>query len=81
MYYKVLMEGGHLGSGKSYDMTRYFIADSMVSIFDLLGRFPRLKTKGVSKSVKLIEPISEEEFKSGKAKESTDPYLSRHSAR
>ncbi|MDT8316399.1 MAG: hypothetical protein RQ824_00220 [bacterium] len=78
MYYKVLMEGGHMGAGKSYDMCRYFSVSNVGVIFDLLGRMPRLKSKGVSGSVKLIEPISREEFRKGRNDEGRDPYLTRH---
>lgn len=78
MYYKVMMEGGHMGAGKSYDMTRYFKADNLLTVFDLLATMPRLKTKGVSKSVRQIEQISEEEFRLGKHAESEDFYLLRH---
>ena len=78
MYYKVLMEGGHMGAGKSYDMCRYFSAGNIEAIFDLLGKMPRLKSKGVSSSVKLIAPISKEEFRKGRRSEEADPYLTRH---
>ena len=78
MYYKVLMEGGHMGAGKSYDMCRYFSVSNIGVIFDLLGRMPRLKSKGLGSSVKLIEPISREEFKKGRSSETADPYLTCH---
>lgn len=78
MYYKVMMEAGHMGAGKSYDMTRYFEADSLGVIFSLLDHFPRLKSKGVSRAVKLIEPVAEEEYLEGKEDEQQDPYLMRH---
>jgi len=78
MYYKVLMDGGHMGAGKSYDMCRYFSVSNVGVIFDLLGRMPRLKSKGVSGAVKLIEPISQEEFRKGRNSEARDPYLACH---
>jgi len=78
MYYKVLMEGGHVGAGKSHDMCRYFQAKNLTDIFDLLGKMPRLKSKGFSKSVKLIETISEEEFMKGRHYEMYDAYLTTH---
>ena len=78
MYYKVLMEGGHMGAGKSYDMCRYFSVSHIGNIFDLLARMPRLKTKGASRSVKLIEAITREEFRRGKRRETGDAYLTRH---
>ena len=78
MYYKVLMEGGHMGAGKSYDMVRYFQADSLLSVFDILSHLPRLKTKGAGKSVKQIEPVSKREYVEGRWYEKKDPYLTRH---
>ncbi len=78
MYYRVLMEGGHMGAGKSYDMVRYFQADSLLSIFDILSHLPRLKTKGAGKAVKQIEPVSKREYVEGRDDEARDPYLTRH---
>ena len=75
MYYKVLMEGGHMGAGKSYDMTRYLQADNLVSILDSLKKMPRLKAKGFSRSVKEITAVSCEEFSRGKKMEGEDNYL------
>ena len=78
MYYKVLMEGGHMGAGKSYDMKRYFQADSLISILDTLKKMPRLKVKGFSRSVKEISTVSRDEFCQGKNMEGRDNYLMRH---
>ena len=66
-----------MGAGKSYDMCRYFKADNLLSIFNLLDRMPRLKSKGAGRSVKLIEAVSKEEFLKGKYRESDDAYLAR----
>ena len=78
MYYKVLMEGGHMGAGRSYDMTRYLQADNLISILDTLKKMPRLKVKGFSRSVKEIATVSREEFFEGKKMEGRDNYLTRH---
>ena len=78
MYYKVLMEGGHMGAGSSYDMCRYFKAESISAIFNLLGRLPRLKKKGLTDAVKLVEQVSEQEYRVGRHGEAMDPYLTRH---
>jgi hypothetical protein len=78
MYYKVLMEGGHMGAGKSYDMTRYLQADSLISILDILKKMPRLKVKGFSRAVKEIAAVSREEFFRGKEREGRDNYLTQH---
>jgi len=77
MYYKVLMEGGHMGAGKSYDMARYLQADGLVSILDMLKKMPRLKAKGFGRAVKEIRAVSREEFCQGKKMEARDNYLMR----
>ena len=43
MYYKVLMEGGHMGAGKSYDMCRYCNVSNVGVIFDLLKKMPSME--------------------------------------
>ena len=78
MYYKVLMEGGHMGAGKSYDMCRYFSVSNVGVIFNLLKKMSRLKSKGAGRSLKLIEPITKEEYRKGRSREARDPYLVRH---
>ena len=32
-YFKVVLKGGHMGAGKSYDLVRYYCAQDMVSAF------------------------------------------------
>ncbi len=67
-----------MGAGNSYDMCRYFSVSNVGMIFDLLKRMPRLKSKGSGSSVKLIEPISKEEYRIGRSSEARDPYLTCH---
>lgn len=65
MYYKVIMERGHMGAGKSFDMVRYLKADDLEAIFNRLQYFPCLKSKGPGKSLKLLKSISRAEFLEG----------------
>ena len=77
MYYKVLVEGGHLGAGKSYDVARYIKAQDFNILCDALNNMPRIKGKGALKGVREIVLITEEEFRIGKRKESEEAYLMR----
>ncbi len=74
-FFKVVLEGGHVGAGKSYDMVRYMRGRDIGEIMERVMRMPRVKKKGRSVSIKLIVPISYEEYKKGKIKEKNDPYL------
>jgi len=75
MFFKLILEGGHVGAGKSFDMVRYFRGEDIVSVMDSALRTPRVKKKSNGQSIKLIEPISEQEYLSGKIVEAKDPYL------
>jgi hypothetical protein len=77
MFFKVVMDGGHMGAGKSCEFIRYFEADDTMDLFDLLKAFPGLKNKDSASSIRLIESISEEAFERGKQADRTDPYYSR----
>ena len=77
MFFKVVMNGGHMGSGKSCEFIRYFEADDAMDLFSLLKAFPGLKNKDSASGIKLIKAIDEEEFELGKLAEKNDPYYSR----
>ncbi len=74
-YFKVVIEGGHVGAGKSYDMVRYMKGRDIGEIFLKVMSMPRVKRKGRSIAIKLIEPISYQEYLEGKKREKMDPYL------
>jgi len=78
MYFKLVMEGGHVGAGKSYDMVRYFEGDDIFGVFSRAFRTPRLKKKEFGSGVKLIQEISWREYIAGKGRERKDPYLNRN---
>lgn len=75
MFFKLILEGGHVGAGKSYDMVRYFRGKDIISVMDSVLKTPRVKKKEGGQSVKLIQPISEKEYIRGKTIEAGDPYL------
>lgn len=74
MYFKVIMEMGHLGSGKSFEIIRFFEAEDAMMLMSLLANYPALKSKNSMSSVKLIKPISKEEFERGKIKQQAYSY-------
>ena len=75
MFFKLILEGGHLGAGKSYDIVRYLRGRDIVSVLSWAFSIPRAKKKDSGKGIKLIKEISEKEYLVGKKREKTDPYL------
>ena len=75
MYFKLVMEGGHVGAVKSYEMVRYFQGDDIFGVLARSRRTPRLKKKERGGSIKLIKEISWGEYLTGKGRERRDPYL------
>jgi hypothetical protein len=45
MYYRAIIECGHMGAGKSVDTVRYFRAENPVDLFSAAARIPRAKGK------------------------------------
>jgi hypothetical protein len=75
MLFKLILEGGHLGAGKSYDVVRYFRGKDIVSVLTWAFHIPRVKKKESGKGIKMIREISKKEYVLGKMKERKDPYL------
>jgi hypothetical protein len=75
MYFKLVMEGGHVGAGKSYDMVRYFEGDDIFGVLARSLHTPRLKKKEFGSGIKLIKEISWQEYSYGKGRERKDQYL------
>ena len=78
MYFKLVMEGGHVGAGKSYDMVRYFEGDDIFGVLSRSFHTPRLKKKESGSGIKFIKEISWPEYIAGKGQERKDPYLNRN---
>jgi len=75
MYFKLVMEGGHVGAGKSYEMVRYFQGNDIFAILARTRSIPRLKKKESGGGIKFIKEISWREYLTGKGRERRDPYL------
>ncbi|OGP84262.1 MAG: hypothetical protein A2Z08_11345 [Deltaproteobacteria bacterium RBG_16_54_11] len=78
MYFKLVMEGGHVGAGKSYDMVRYFEGDDIFCVLASSIHTPRLKKKEFGGGIKFIKEISWREYIHGKGQERRNPYLNRN---
>jgi hypothetical protein len=78
MFFKLILESGHVGAGKSYDMVRYLQGSNIFSVLSLASHLPRVKKKGNRKGIKLIQEISRREYLQGRMREREDPYLSTH---
>jgi hypothetical protein len=80
MYFKLVMEAGHVGAGKSCDMVRYFEGDDIFGIFAGSRHIPRLKKKESGNGIKLIKEISRREYIHGKGQERRNPFDSQGSS-
>jgi hypothetical protein len=69
MFFKLILEGGHLGAGKSYDVVRYLKGRDIVSVLNWAFHIPRAKKKETGKGIKLIKEISQKEYHLGKMRE------------
>ena len=79
MYFKLVMEAGHVGAGKSCDMVRYFEGNDIFGILARSHHIPRLKKKGSGGGIKLIKEISRHEYVHGKGRERSNPFHSQGS--
>jgi hypothetical protein len=79
MYFKLVMEAGHVGAGKSCDMVRYFEGEDIFGILARSRRIPRLKKKESGNGIKLIKEISRREYIHGKGQERRNPFHSQSS--
>jgi hypothetical protein len=73
----MVLENGHVGAGKSLETVRYFKGDSMVDMFSGAARIPRIKGKDRSAGVKLVQPVTREEYIRGIQQVANDRYLSK----
>ncbi len=80
MYFKLVMEAGHVGAGKSCDMVRYFEGDDIFGVFARSRHIPRLKKKESGNGIKLIKEISRQEYIHGKGQERRNPFDSQGSS-
>lgn len=75
-YFKVVLKGGHMGAGKSYDLVRFYEARDMLSAFLNALSLSRVKKNPNGTSIYSIERVDHEGYLRGKRRERQDPYLS-----
>ena len=63
MFYKVVVEYGHLGSGRGCEITRFVKGENALKVFLKTKTMPRAK-KGPT-SIKLLSEVSREEYVKG----------------
>ena len=78
MFFKLILESGHVGAGKSYEVVRYLAGRDIISVLFSASLFPRVKKKGSRKGIKLIQEITKREYLQGRIRERGDPYLNSH---
>ncbi|GEQ23409.1 hypothetical protein CBU02nite_39150 [Clostridium butyricum] len=72
-YYLIIVESGHVGAGKSIEISRYFEDFSLAAAYYSASNMPRSKKK--SNSIKLVQEISYEQYCQGKLSENLNQYL------
>jgi hypothetical protein len=74
IYYKLILKGGHMGTGKYYEHTRYIGAKDTLDAWKIAMNLPRVKgNHGIFE----VRPITYNDYVSGKLRELEDPYLQR----
>ncbi len=76
MYFKMILECGHVGAGRSLETVRYFRGESPVDMFSIAARVPRAKGKDRGTGVKLVQSVSRDEYIKGIQQAAGDRYLS-----
>lgn len=69
MYFKVIIEAGHMRTSGNFEIVRYIEAENAVALFDVIQQLPGLVTKELGYRVSMVKPISITEYKKGKADE------------
>jgi hypothetical protein len=74
-YFKVVLKGGHMGAGKSYDLVRYCEARDIFSAYRGALSLSRVKKNPNGTSIYSVEMVPLDEYFRGKGREKQDPYL------
>ncbi len=75
MYFKVIIESGHIGTGKACETVYYVEADSTVDLFAMMKNHLGLKSKG--SAITLVKPVDAQEYETGKIVAWKREYISR----
>lgn len=78
-YYRVIIACGHVGTGKDIEVTRYFRDSNTVSCYFSAYHMPRSKKE--PGCVKLVTPITPEEFFETKELDKYSDYLQTYGKR
>ena len=81
MYFKLILDSGHVGAGKSLETVRYFKGKNPVDLFSLVSRMPRVKGKHTGSGIKLVQSIGRDEYLRGIKQTSEDRYLNTRKSR
>ena len=73
MFVKAVLRGGHVGTGKYHEITRFLVVDSIVDAMSVARTMPRVKKNSLA--LVSCKPISKSEYLEGKLREAQDPYL------
>ena len=74
MYFRVVVECGHVGAGKSFEAVRYWQARNASHALSSASALPRAKKKNLT-VVKSVMPITRKEYDLGLKEEAFNPYL------
>ena len=74
MFFKVVVECGHVGAGKCHEAVRYWQAKNASQALCSAAALPRAKRKNLT-VVKSVVPISQREYDIGLREEASDSYL------
>ena len=64
MYFKVIIESGHIGPGKANETVYYVEADSTVDLFAMMKSQLALKSKG--SAITMVKPVDAQEYETEK---------------
>ncbi|MBI5682722.1 MAG: hypothetical protein HZC45_06105 [Deltaproteobacteria bacterium] len=62
MFYKAIIECGHVGAGNSIERVWFLKGENPIAVLQRARMFPRVKRKDTLLSIKLLKKISKEEY-------------------
>ena len=77
MYFKVVIESGHVGAGKSGQDVCYMEADSADDLLAMIKDYPALKSKESFGAISMVTPVDKQEYEREKVLEWKRRYISR----
>ncbi|MBI3753738.1 MAG: hypothetical protein HY266_06830 [Deltaproteobacteria bacterium] len=65
MFYKLIIECGHMGAGNALDRIWFIKGENPLAVLQKARALPRVKRKETTLAIKLIKEITREEYISG----------------